>query len=58
MAELGTADNKNDCISDLFDRQAKNDQLEHPFSGLFRLSDSVFQVSVISTSPLIFASLS
>ncbi len=58
MAELGTTDNKNDHISDLVDRQAKNDQLEHPFSGPFKLSDSVFQVPIVSAPPLIPAFLS
>ncbi len=58
MAELGTTDNKNDCISDLVDWQVKNNQLEQPFSGPSKLSDSIFQVSVIFTPPLILASLS
>ena len=58
MAELGTTDNKNDRISNLVDRQAKNNQLEHPFSGPSKLSDSVFQVPVVSAPPLISASLS
>ena len=42
MVELNTTSNQNDCISDLIDRQAKNDQLEHPFSGPFKLLNSVF----------------
>lgn len=49
MAELGIIDNKNDCISDLIDKQAKNDKFEHLFSGLFKFSDFVFQVFVLST---------
>ena len=57
MAELDTTDNKNDCISDLVDWQAKNNQLKHPFSGHFKLSDFVFQVPVVSAPPLIPASL-
>lgn len=44
MAELGTTDTRNDQISDLVDRHAKNDQLGNPFSGPSKLSDSVFQV--------------
>ena len=58
MAELGTTDNKNDCISDLVDWHAKNDQLEHPFSGPSKLLDSIFQVPIVPTAPLISASLS
>ena len=53
MAELGTNDTKNDQISDLVDRNAKNDQRDNPFSGPFKISDSVFQVLIVSTSPLI-----
>lgn len=55
MAELGTTDTKNDRISDLVDRHAKNDQLDNPFSGPSKLSDSVFQVPIVSTAPLISA---
>ena len=58
MAELGTTDNKNDCISDLVNGRAKNDHLEHPFSGLFELLDSVFQVPIVSTPIFIPTSLS
>ena len=58
MAKLGTIDNKNDRISDLVDQQAKNDQLEHTFSGPSKFSDSVFQILVISALPLIPISLS
>ena len=58
MVGLGTTEVKNDRISDLVDRSAKKTQLEHPFSGLSTLSDSVFQVSIIPTAPLIAATLS
>ena len=58
MAELGTIDNKNDHISDLVDWHAKNNQLKHPFSGLSKLSNLVFQVPIVSTAPLISAFLS
>ena len=58
MAKLGTTDNKNDRISDLVDWNAKNDQLEHLFSGPSKLPDSVFQVLIVSTAPPISASLS
>lgn len=53
MAELGTTDVKNDGMSDLVDRSAKKTQLGHPFSGPSTLSDSVFQVPIISTAPLV-----
>lgn len=58
MSELGTTDNKNDCISDLVDWYAKNDQLKHPFSSRSRFSDSVFQVPVMFAPPVISASSS
>ena len=58
MAELGTTDIKNDRISDLVDWHAKNDQLEHPFSGPSKLSNSAFQVPVVSAPPLISTSFS
>ena len=56
MAELGTTNNKNDCISDLLDWYAKNDQLKYPFSGPSKLSDLIFQVPIVSTAHLISAS--
>ena len=55
MAELGNTDTRNDRISDLVDRHAKNDQLDNPFSGPSKLSDFVFQVPIVSTAPLISA---
>lgn len=58
MAELGTTDIKNDRISDLVDWHAKNDQLEHPFSGSSKLSNSTFQVPVVTAPPLISTSSS
>ena len=58
MAELGTTDTRNDQISDLVDQYAKNDQLDNPFSGPSKLSDSVFQVPIVYTAPLISATLS
>ena len=58
MAELDTTNNKNDYISNLVNRQAKNDHFEHPFSGPSRLSDFVFQVPVVSAPPLVLTSLS
>ena len=57
MAELGTTDVKNDRMSNLVDRYAKNDQLEYPFSGSSKLSDSVFQVPIVSTALTISATL-
>ncbi len=53
IAELGTTDTWNNRISDLVDRHSKNDQLDNPFSGPSKLSDSVFQVLIVSTAPLI-----
>ena len=58
MAELGTTDTRNDQISDLVDRHAKNDQLDNLFSGPCKLLDSVFQVPIVSTTPLISATSS
>ena len=58
MAKLGTTDIKNDCISDLIDRYAKNDQLEHLFFSLSKFSNFVFQVPVVSVPPLISTSSS
>ena len=58
MVELGTTDIKNDHISDLVNWHAKIDQVEHLFSGISKFSDFPFQVSVVSTLPLIFAYLS
>ncbi len=55
MAKPGTTDTRNDRISDLVDRNAKNDQLDNPFSGLLKLSDSVFKVPIESTALLISA---
>ena len=55
MAELGNTDTRNDRISDLVDRHAKNDQLDNPFSGPSKLSDSVFQVPIVSMAPLVSA---
>lgn len=42
MVELGTTNIKNDRMSDLIDRSAKKTQLDHPYSGLSTLLDSVF----------------
>ena len=56
MAKLDTIDNKNNCISDLVDRHAKNDQLKHLFFGSSKLLDLVFQVPIVSTALLIFVS--
>ena len=58
MAKPGTTDTRNDGISDLVDRNAKNDQLDNPFSGLLKLSDSVLQVPIESMALLISATLS
>lgn len=58
MVELVTIDNKNDCISDLVNWQAKNDQLEYPVSNPSKLLDSIFQVPVVSATSLISAFLS
>lgn len=58
MAELGITDNTNDHISDLVDWQAKNNQLEYPFSSPSKFSDFIFQVLVVSVPTLIPASLS
>ena len=55
MTVLGTTDVINDRISDLVDRSAKNDQLKHLFSGSSKHSDSIFQVSIVSTVPIISA---
>ena len=55
MAELGTIDTRNDQISDLVDWYAKNDQLDNLFSGLSKLSDSVFQVLIIPITSFILA---
>ncbi len=55
MAERGTTDTRHDLISDLVNCHAKNDQLDKPFSGLFKLSNSVFQVQIVSTAPFISA---
>ncbi len=55
MVELDTTDTKNDWISDLVDPNAKNDQLDYPFFGPSKLSDSVFQVPIVSTTPFISA---
>ncbi len=55
MAELGITDIRNHRISDLVNRSAKNDQLEHSFSGSSKLSDSVFQVPIVFTAPTISA---
>ena len=55
MAELGNIDKKNNCISHFVDRQARNDQLEYPFSSLSKLLDFVFQVPIISAPPFILA---
>ena len=52
-AELGNTDNKNDCRTNLVDWQAKNNQLEHSFSGPSKLSDSIFQVPVVSAPLLV-----
>ena len=45
-------------MSDLVDRAAKKDQLQYPFSGSFTLSDSGFQVPIVTTAPIISATLS
>ena len=55
MAKPSTTDVKNDQISDFVDRSAKNDQLEQIFSHFSKLSDSVFQVLIVSTAPTISA---
>ena len=55
MVELVTTDIRNDRMSDLVDRSAKKDQLQHPFSDPSTLSDSVFQVPIVPTAPIISA---
>ena len=40
-------------MSDLVERSAKKTQLGHPFSGPPTLLDSVFQVPIIPTAPLV-----
>lgn len=55
MVELGINNVKNDRMSDLVDRSAKKSQLEYPFSGPSTLSDSVFQVPIVPTAPIISA---
>ncbi len=42
-------------MSDLVDRSAKKNQLQYPFSGFFTLSNSVFQVPIVPTAPIISA---
>ena len=55
MVELGTTDTKNGRISDLVDRYSKNDELDNPLSGPSKLSDFLFQASIVSTAPFILA---
>lgn len=57
MAELCTKNNKNERISDLVDWCAKNDQLAHLFSSLFKLSDSRLKISFVFAPSLISGSL-
>lgn len=57
-SRLSTINNKNNCISDLVDWHAKNNQLEHLFFVLSKFSDSVFQVSIVFTTSFISVSLS
>lgn len=52
MIELGTTNIKNDRMSYLIDQSAKKTQLDHPFSGLSALSDSIFQTPFIPPIPL------
>ena len=42
MRGLDTTNNKNDCISDLIDWYAKNNQLKHLIFDLFTIWDLVF----------------
>ena len=58
MAGLNTTKNKNNCISDLVDWQAKNDLLECLFFCLSKLLDFIFQVFFIFTLPFILIFLS
>lgn len=58
MAELGTAHNNNDHLSNFVDLHAKNNQLRHLFSDLFQLSRFVSQVPAVSESFFISVSLS
>lgn len=55
MAEPGTTNNKNNHISDLVDQHAKIDKLKQPFFGHSKLSESVFQISIIPRTLLISA---
>ncbi len=57
MAELGTTNIKIDRISDLVDRSAKNHQLKCLFFYSSKLSDSVFQVPIVSMALTISATL-
>lgn len=40
-------------MSNLVDRSTKKTQLKYPFSSFSILSNSVFQVSIISTAPVV-----
>lgn len=53
IVDLATTNIKNDGMSDLVDKSAKKSHLKQPFSGPSALSDSVFQVPVIPSAPVV-----
>lgn len=53
MIKLATTNIKNDKMSDLVDKSTKKSYLKQPFSGPSTLSDSVFQVLVILSTPVV-----